>query len=102
MGESNIVKEFKMICKEYECDDSIFSEDDEKVSILKDIINNKLERVDKTIILLYVDYQSYRQLGKTLGLDKMTIRREVLRIKDKIKTEYERIIADNRIGGLHS
>jgi DNA-directed RNA polymerase specialized sigma24 family protein len=102
MTERNIVNEFKMICKDYECNNSIFNEDDEKVSILKDIINNKLERVDKTIILLYVDYQSYRKLGKTLGLDKMTIRREVLRIRDKIKAEYERTIADNRIGGVHS
>ena len=102
MTERNIVNEFKMICKDYECNNSIFNEDDEKVSILKDIINNKLERVDKTIILLYVDYQSYRNLGKTLGLDKMTIRREVLRIIDKIKAEYERTIADNRIGGVHS
>ena len=43
MGESNIVREFKMICKEYECDDSIFNEDDEKINILKDIINRRLE-----------------------------------------------------------
>lgn len=102
MEGNNIVREFKMICKEYECDDSIFNEDDEKVNILKDIINKRLERVDKTIFLLYVDCQSYRKLGSKMGLDKMTIRREVLRIKDKIKAEYERTIADNRIGGLHS
>lgn len=102
MVENNIVKEFKMICKEYECNDSIFNEDDESINILKDIINRRLERVDKTIFLLYVDCQSYRKLGSKMGLDKMTIRREVLRIKDIIKAEYERTIADNRIGGVHS
>lgn len=101
MGENNIVKEFKMICKEYESDNSIFNEDDEKISLLKDIINKRLERVDRTIFLLYVDCQSYRKLGSKMGLDKMTIRREVLRIKDKIKAEYERTITDNCIGSLH-
>jgi transcriptional regulator of aromatic amino acid metabolism len=58
---------------------------------IKEIINNKLSIVDKTLILLYVDCQSYRKLGKRLGLSHMTCRKEIIRIKNIILKEYERI-----------
>jgi hypothetical protein len=46
--------------------------------------------VDKTLILLYTDCQSYRKLGHRLGLSHMTCRKEVIRIKNIILKEYER------------
>lgn len=102
MNEGSIAKEFKMISKEYAYNNSIFSEDSEKVSILKKIINQDLDQVDRTIILLYIDCQSYRKLGEKMGLGHMTIRREVLRIKNLIKEHYDKLITAQCIGHLHS
>ena len=65
------------------------NEEDERLTKVKKIIDNKLSLADKTIILLYVDCQSYRKLGKRLGVSHMTIRREVQRIKNIILKEYE-------------
>ena len=55
---------------------------------VKKIIDQKLSLADKTIILLYVDCQSYRKLGARLGVSHMTLRREVMRIKKIILEEY--------------
>ena len=89
--ESKVVKDYKEIKEEYKWDSSIFNQDDEKVSRIKEIINTRLSVVDKTIILLYVDCQSYRKLGKRFGLSHMTIRREVLRIKKIILEEFQNV-----------
>ena len=62
--------------------------DNPRVARLKEIIDTKLSQVDKTIILLYADCQSYRKLGKNMRLSHMTIRREVIRIKKIILEEY--------------
>lgn len=87
---SEVVKEFRMIRKEYAHDPTIFNADDPKVTRLKEIINNKLSQADRTILLLYVDCQSYRKLGKKLNLSHMTCRREVMRIKQIVLNEYQK------------
>ena len=86
--QNEVVKEFRMIKKEYAYDPGIFNPDDPRVARLKEIIDTKLSQVDKTIALLYVDCQSYRKLGKKLGLSHMSARREFLRIKRIILDEY--------------
>lgn len=86
--ELEIVKDFKEIKEDYDWHPDIMTKDDEKVGRIKEIINTKLSLVDKTIILLYVDCQSYRKLGKRLGVSHMTIRREVQRIKKIILEEF--------------
>lgn len=88
--EREIVKDFKEIKDDYAWHPDIFTKDDERVSKIKEIINTKLSLVDKTIILLYADCQSYRKLGKRLGVSHMTIRTECLRIKKIILQEYEK------------
>lgn len=67
------------------------SDEDERVSAVKYIINNKLTQVEKTIILLYTDCLSYRKLGKRLGFSHMTIYEEIKRIKAKILSEYAKM-----------
>lgn len=89
--KTEIVKDFKEIKEDYKWNSDIFCKDDEKVSAIKQIIDTKLSVVDKTIILLYVDCQSYRKLGKRLGFSHMTCRRECLRIKRIILEEYNKI-----------
>lgn len=89
--EREIIKDFKEIKEDYAWHPDIMNKDDERVAKVKEIINTKLSTVDKTIILLYVDCQSYRKLGKRLGFSHMTIRRECQRIKKIILAEYGKI-----------
>ena len=88
--EREIIKDFKEIKDDYAWQPDIMDKDDERVSKVKEIINTKLSTVDKTIILLYVDCQSYRKLGKRLGVSHMTIRRECQRIKKIILAEFNK------------
>ena len=87
--EREVVSEFRKIRQDYTYNPDIMNEEDERLTRIKKIIDTKLSLADKTIILLYVDCQSYRKLGKRLGVSHMTIRREVQRIKNIILKEYE-------------
>ena len=89
MKTDEVIAEFRKIKQEYTYNPDIMCEDDSRISRVKKIIDNKLSLADKTIILLYVDCQSYRKLGARLGVSHMTIRREVQRIKNIILKEYE-------------
>ena len=88
--ERELVSEFRKIRQDYTYNPDIMNEEDERLTRVKKIIDTKLSLADKTIILLYVDCQSYRKLGARLGVSHMTIRREVQRIKNIILKEYER------------
>ena len=87
--EREVVSEFRKIRQDYAYNPDIMIEEDERLTRVKKIIDTKLSLADKTIILLYVDCQSYRKLGARLGVSHMTIRREVQRIKNIILKEYE-------------
>ena len=91
MKTKEIIRDFRDIKQDYVFNPSIMNMEDERVSRIKEIINKKLSLVDKTLILLYVDCQSYRKLGKRLGLSHMTCRKEVIRIKNIILQEYEQL-----------
>ena len=90
MKTDELIAEFRKIKQEYSYNPDIMNEEDERLTRVKKIIDTKLSLADKTIILLYVDCQSYRKLGARLGVSHMTIRREVQRIKSIILKEYER------------
>lgn len=90
MKTTQIVREYKEIREDYKYSEDIMNPEDERVHRIKEIINTKLSIVDKTLILLYTDCQSYRKLGKRLGLSHMTCRKEIIRIKKIILQEYER------------
>ena len=89
MKTDEVIAEFRKIKQEYTYNPDIMNEEDERLTRVKKIIDTKLSLADKTIILLYVDCQSYRKLGARLGVSHMTIRREVQRIKNIIMKEYE-------------
>lgn len=89
MKTDEVIAEFRKIKQEYYYNPDIMNEEDERLTRVKKIIDTKLSLADKTIILLYVDCQSYRKLGARLGVSHMTIRREVQRIKNIILKEYE-------------
>lgn len=89
MKTDEVIAEFRKIKQEYSYNPDIMNEEDERLTRIKKIIDTKLSLADKTIILLYVDCQSYRKLGARLGVSHMTLRREVRRIKNIILKEYE-------------
>jgi DNA-directed RNA polymerase specialized sigma24 family protein len=91
MKVNEIIRDFKEIKEDYKFSDDIMCNEDERIHRIKEIINTKLSIVDKTLILLYTDCQSYRKLGQRLGLSHMTCRKEIMRIKSIILKEYERI-----------
>lgn len=90
-NENKVVKEYRLLKAEYAYNPDIFCPDSDRVRLLKYIIYNRLDIVDRTIILLYADLQSLRKLGQVMGVSHTTIRTEVLRIRDIILKEYERI-----------
>lgn len=87
---TGIVEEYKAIRRDYAYNPSVMSEEDARTAALKRIID-RLPLADKTIYLLYVDCQSYRKLGRKLGLSHMTVRKECIRIKKRILEEYGRL-----------
>ena len=89
MKENEVVKEYRQIKEDYKFNPDIMCPDDPRVSRIKGIIDTKLSQVDKTIILLYADCQSFRKLGRKMNLSHMTVRREVIRIKKIILEEYK-------------
>ena len=84
-------RDFKDIEADYKFDPSIFTADEDRVAALKYIIDSKLSRVDKTLILIYADCLSFRKMGKRLGFSHTTMRNEVKRIKGIILEEYEKM-----------
>lgn len=82
-------RDFKDIEEDYRFDASIFTQDADKVAAVKYIIDNKLSRVDKTLILIYADCLSIRKMGQRLGFSHTTIRKEVSRIRTIIMKEYK-------------
>lgn len=80
---------FKDIKADYAFDPDIMNDEDERISRVKEIIDTKLSLADKTIILLYVDCQSYRKLGQRLGVSHTTVRRECQRIRRTILKYYK-------------
>ena len=84
-------REFKDIEADYVFDPSIFTKDEGRVAAVKWIIDNKLNRVDKTLILLYADCLSFRKLGKRMGFSHTAIRDEIVRIKKIILDEYNKL-----------
>ena len=87
MKTKEIIRDYREIKEDYKYDGGIFCPDDDIVRRVKYIINHKLSIVDKTLILLYTEDQSYRKLGKRLNLSHMTCRKEIVRIKGIIRKE---------------
>lgn len=87
---NKIVQEFRLIKEEYAHNPDVFCKDDERVRKLKYIIDH-LDIVDRTIILLYAEYQSLREVAKLMGVSHATIRTEINRIKQIVINEYENL-----------
>lgn len=72
----------KRIMEDYE-PKGMWSEDGEEMDRLKEAIWN-LPEVEKRVILLYTDLQSYRRVGRYLGVSSTTAFNLIKKIKEKI------------------
>jgi DNA-directed RNA polymerase specialized sigma24 family protein len=91
MKDKEIARDYKSIREDYRWDGSIFSQEPDRTARVKWIIDNRLTEVERILILLYVDCQSYRKLGQRLGLSHQTCAKEVRRIREKILDEYAKL-----------
>lgn len=68
---------------EYEIDYSMFTNmDDRLLSIYPKWL--ELNKADKTVIVLYAEYHSYREVGKILGISHTTIQRFIKQIRERL------------------
>lgn len=98
MAEAEAARDYMEIRKDYAFDPDIMNPEPERVARVKYIINHRLNQVDKTLIILYADCQSYRKLGKRLGLSHTTVMLEIRRIKAEIRRMYDELEQQERHG----
>lgn len=82
-------EDMKNIIEEYKPDDDIFNDEPEETNKLKHIIYEKLDEVDRRIILMYSELGSLRKLGNELGISVSSAFLKVKEIKDKISKEWD-------------
>lgn len=70
---------------EYDYNEDIFCEDDERVRSIKRAIAQVISPTDRTIILLYTELGSQRKVGKMLGVSASTVNIQLKRIRKEIR-----------------
>lgn len=80
MEKNNTIEE---LLKEYSFDNGLFTELSDR---FLDIYPKwkSLNRADKTIMILYAEYNSYREVGKLLGFSHTSIARFINQIRIKL------------------
>ena len=97
-------RRYKDIKDDYTFNDDIMDEDPVLIRRLKYIVSRRLNQVDRTILILYADCESLRDLGEYMGISHTIMQREVERIRGKIREEYEHLFGvtlDFGNGGIH-
>ena len=84
-------EELRAIMKEYEYNEDIMNDEDEKVTKVKKAMT-KLDDASRIIFLLYLELGASRKVGAVLGVSHSTILKEVNRIKREIR--YQIMIDD--------
>lgn len=77
-------EELRAILADYQYDDDIMNDDDERVLEIKKAIS-RLSEPDRIIFCLYIDIGSSRKLGRILGVSRSTVLKEIARIKLEIR-----------------
>lgn len=73
----------KQASADYMPDFSIFATDSERVLRLKEALT-RLSQADRTIVILYAETASLRDVAKMLGVSHTTIRTELQRIRGEL------------------
>lgn len=69
-------------------DELLFTEEDNKTLLLKEIIQTALTSFDRTILLLYVEKGSLRQVAKSLDVSHSAIIKKMDQIKLHVMSEF--------------
>lgn len=85
------VRDYMTIREDYRYDGSLFSDEPDRVARVKWVIDNRLNQVDRTLILLYTDCLSTRKLGQRLNISHTLVAKEIRRIRALILAEYDKI-----------
>ena len=64
------------------------SEDDDKQAQTEQLYKaiNRLGNIEKALIMLYLDENSYEQIAEITGLSKANVGVKIMRIKNKLKS----------------
>lgn len=63
------------------------SEQDEKVALLYKFIE-RLNEMDKALILLYLDDNSYKEIAEILGISETNVATKISRVKKNLKEQF--------------
>lgn len=77
------MKELKKIMEDYQPDYSIWSNDNEQMTKLKEAVQ-QLDDADRIIFVLYAETGSLREVGKILGVSHTTVFKTIKEIRTKI------------------
>ena len=88
---NEIVKKYRECKDDYAFDPDIFCKDSELIWKVKYILDHKLTPVEKSFVLFYAEAQSYRKMAEIINMSHMTVKREILRIRNIIKDELKKL-----------
>jgi RNA polymerase sigma factor (sigma-70 family) len=71
-------------------EESTNNETDNNIHLLLKFIN-ELKEIDKSIMLLYLDDKSYKEIAEITGISESNIATKISRIKDKLKSNFQTI-----------
>lgn len=88
MDVKEIKKRLSMLVEDYKDRPlDIFADDCEGHKAITAL--NELPTADRTLMMLYADTGSYREVGELLGCSHSSVRTEIIRIKEMIKDRME-------------
>lgn len=66
-------------------------EDSEKTDRVKWVLENRLRKQDRDLLLLYADRESFREIARELDCSHDTVRRNVIRIRQQVIQELKKL-----------
>ena len=84
----------KELMQTYKPNWDIFTQEDMRMILLKQVIFEDLDEIERRVILLYTELQSQRKLGRLMGLSAATVNKLLKGIKSKIYEHLDKRIAN--------
>ena len=66
------------------------AESESKLKLLQGFIND-LKEIDKSIMLLYLDEKSYKEIAEITGITESNVATKINRIKDKLRANFKTV-----------
>lgn len=87
------LKKLAVYCKEIRTDylpnvDRVMDDRADRVQRVEDIIRNDLDDIERTLILLYAECGTFREMERKMGVSRETLRLKVNKVREKIIKLY--------------